>query len=261
MNTGTFVSIRAHQFAYYDPQLGHPDWAAATVLDFGGNAGNILLDPRCTIVPENYWCVDISRDAIDVGRQRHPRANFVLYDRYNFEFNPTGTPDLPIPDLGRRFDIILAYSVFTHTSKAETVELIGQLRSMLTDDGVLALTFADPDFDPPDGWIDEQRDDEVLGADNLLWRLTLGVGPDDAALLAAAARVRELDWVTLVNGTELVTESGDGWIHKGHEQPRYFAFCTEKHMRTLYPDAEVLPPVRPQRLSCCVLRRSESHGT
>ncbi|HEV8562955.1 MAG TPA: class I SAM-dependent methyltransferase [Actinophytocola sp.] len=256
----TFVSLRAHQFAYFDPELGHPDWAGATVLDFGGNAGNILLDPHCTIRPENYWSVDISRDAISVGERRHPRAHFVWYDRYNFEFNPTGTPGLPIPDLGRRFDIILAYSVFDHTPRAEMLELVDQLRAMLTADGVLAFTFVDPNYDPPAGWIDEERGDEVPGADNLLWRLTLGLGAEEAARMAAGVPRRELTWVTLVNGVELVLGSGDDWVYTGHDQPRYFTFCTEEHMRVLYPDAEILPPVAPQRQSCCVVGRKELHG-
>jgi SAM-dependent methyltransferase len=251
---GTFVSIRTHQFAYFDPQLGHPDWAAKSVLDFGGNAGNILQDPNCTIDPEKYWCIDISRDAIELGRQRHPRAHFVWYDRYNFEYNPTGTKNLPIPDLGRRFDIILAYSVFTHTSRAELRDLIGQLRARLTDGGVLAFTFVDPDFDPPDGWVDWAREDECPGLDNLLWRLTISRGAEEAAEIAARARRKPLTWATLVNHEVLVTDPSDEWSNLGDERSQYFAYCTEDHMRSIYPDAEILPPVRPQRQSCCVLR-------
>ena len=29
------------------------------VLDFGGNKGNLLLDPACTIRHEDYYCLDI----------------------------------------------------------------------------------------------------------------------------------------------------------------------------------------------------------
>jgi SAM-dependent methyltransferase len=249
--TSTFVSIRSHQFAYFDPQLKHPDWANATVLDFGGNAGNILLDPHCTIDPEKYWCVDLSRDAIKLGRQRNPLGHFVLYNRYNFEYNPTGTPDEPIPDFGRRFDIILAYSVFTHTSRREMRTLVAGLRSLLTDDGVLAFTFIDPNFNPPDGWA---REDETPGLDNLLWRLTVSPGTAaDAMPLATKARRNPLAWITLVNHETLVVDSGEGWVHKGRERSQYLVFCTERHMRSLYPDAEILPPIRPQRHSCCVL--------
>jgi hypothetical protein len=64
-----------------------------------------------------------------------------------------------------------------------------------------------------------------------------------------------LTWVTFVNHEYLVTEPGEEWIHKGAERPYYFTFCTEEHLRAIYPESEVLPPARPQRHSCCVIRR------
>ena len=45
------------------------------------------------------------------------------------------------------FDIILAFSVFTHTDWSEMVELVGQLREMLAPSGVLAFTFCDPNYE------------------------------------------------------------------------------------------------------------------
>ena len=38
------------QVHYFDQQLGHPDWTAKTVLDFGGNQGNLLVDSNNRIV-------------------------------------------------------------------------------------------------------------------------------------------------------------------------------------------------------------------
>jgi SAM-dependent methyltransferase len=251
---GTFVSIRTFQFSYFDPQLGHPDWSGKTVLDFGGNAGNILRDPNCTIDPAKYWCVDLSRDAIELGRKRHPTAHFEFYDRYNFEYNPGGVKELPVPDLGRRFDIIIAYSVFTHTSRGEMRDLVKQLRALLTDGGVLAFTFVDPDWQPPPGWVDATRGDETPDADNLMWRLIVSRGREEAVEWAADARRNGLTWVTLVNHEELVLDEGDDWVRQGEERSQYFAFCTTEHMSSLYPEAEIRPPVRPQRHSCCILR-------
>jgi hypothetical protein len=246
-----WISTRMDQFSYFDRQLGHPDWAHADVLDFGGNNGNLLLDPDCTIDPARYWCLDVVRAALEQGRQGHPLAHFELYDRYNFEFNPTGTPGLPIPDLGRRFDYIVSYAVFAHTSKAEMRELVEQLLPMLADGGALAFTFIDPYFDPPEGWL---RDWEPQ-VDNLTWRLSAGPIPDRvAAEVAAHARGSELTWATLVNNEDLVLESGDDWIRMGDERSQYIAFCTEEHMRSIFPGAEVLPPVPPERHSCCVIR-------
>ena len=122
----TFVSSAPEHLTYYDLQLDHPHWEHATVLDFGGNRGNALMAGR--IKQENYWCIDVSWDAIEWGRREYPEAHWIFYDRYNFEFNPTGIPDLPIPDLGRKFDYILAYSVFSHTHEAEMIELVKDLR-------------------------------------------------------------------------------------------------------------------------------------
>src|SRR5258706_12007971 len=120
----SFVTRNYGQFAYFDAQLGRPDWRAMKVLDFGGNTGNLLKDPNSTVEPENYWCIDVSRDAIETGRRQHPAAHFMFYDRYNFEYNPKGVRDLEIPDTGITFDCILALSVFTHTPKSEMLELI-----------------------------------------------------------------------------------------------------------------------------------------
>jgi SAM-dependent methyltransferase len=246
-----WISNRRGQFSYFDRQLGHPDWSEATVLDFGGNVGNILLDPGCTIDPRRYWCLDIEKDAIAEGQQRHPLAHFAFYDRYNFEFNPCGTPELPVPDLGQRFDIIVAYSVFSHTSRGEMLRLVEQLRALLTDSGALAFTFIDPLFDPPEGWA---RDEEAPGLDNLNWVLRLN---GDASALATGIDRDRLSWATFVNNDELVTEPGDAWLRTGAERSQYLALCTEEHMRSIYPEAEVHAPVRPERQSCCVIRNRE----
>jgi SAM-dependent methyltransferase len=136
--------VKATQFAYFDVQLDHPDWRDKRVLDFGGNKGNLLLDPACTIRHENYYCLDVIREAIDEGRKTFPQAHWFHYDRYNPSFNPDGTIVLPVPDMGVEFDVILAYSVFTHTAWEETKDLIEQLRARLALGGVLAFTFIDP---------------------------------------------------------------------------------------------------------------------
>ena len=112
------------RFSYFDQQLDYPNWSDKSVLDFGGNEGNLLWDHNCTIRPENYYCLDVINEALDVGRKRFPQAHWVHYDRYNCSFNPEGIEDLPIPDMGIEFDIILAYSVFTHTTREEMHNLV-----------------------------------------------------------------------------------------------------------------------------------------
>lgn len=240
----TWISGRTGQFTYFDRRLGGPDWHGKRVLDFGGNVGNLLLDPGCPVEPGDYWCIDVSRDAIEEGRRRNPAAHFVFYDRYNYEYNPTGTPGLPVPDPGVRFDFIVAFGVLGHLSQAEALELVDRLMGMLTGDGRLACTFVDPLWRPPPGWtyesesadsanlsllvdtlrrVEPDLDAEVLSSrtaesaararsarwSNLHWWLeklhAAKPGMDVAGLLARAERAA-LTWATLVDGDRLVVD-------------------------------------------------------
>ena len=103
-------------FSYFDRQLGRPDWESKRVLDFGGNAEHVLMDPSSTIDPRNYCCIDVLESAIREGRRRFSEARWIFYDRFNPGYNPHGQPGLAVPETDGEFDYILAYSVFTHTS-------------------------------------------------------------------------------------------------------------------------------------------------
>lgn len=302
----TFITKRKVQFRFFDHQLGSPDWTGKRVLDFGGNAGNVLLDPNCQIEPGNYWCIDLSRDAIAEGRRRHPEAHFIFYDRYNFEYNPTGTIGLPIPDPGIRFDFIVAWSVVTHNNKADSLKLIDQLVALLADDGKLAVTFTDPTWTPPPIWshestsLDLSRLDEILMGikdykpemdagtlqawaektdfehksvnwSNLHWALEKmhAAQPEmDVAKLLEQAEKTTLTWIAVVNGDELVVEpDGDELPEEDSRNPvdhrlfGYLNFCTAEFMGRLYPNAQIRPPVKPDRMHCAIIggRRDADH--
>lgn len=273
----TWISGRMGQFPYFDHQLGKPDWSGKRVLDFGGNVGNILLDRESTIDPQDYWCIEVSRDAVTEGRRRHPDAHFIFYDRYNYEYNPTGTVGLPIPDPGVRFDVIIAWSVVTHNSKAETLDLIDQLMGLLTEDGRLAFTFLDPNWSPPPSWA---RATERPGLSNLHGllegRREVHRDIDVPALLARAERL-DLTWVNLVNGDELIFDPDDAGLTEDQRYSRaapeayaldpshrawrtYVTCCTPAYMHRLFPDAEIRPPVEPERHHCAILDARKGTG-
>ena len=219
------------QFAYFDRQLGHPDWLGKFVLDFGGNRGNILQDPCCRIDVRKYYCVDVIKDAIAEGRATFPAAHWFHYDRYNCSFNPTGVVDLPIPDLGRTFDVILAYSVFTHTTLDEMQDLVAQLEQRLAPGGALAFTFIDPHWN-----------------DNLAWRLQ--------RVNAKADVERSVDarWCSLVNG-ELFVENSGSWTNEADSCLTYHVFYTEEFLREQFPTAIIRPPVNGEMQHCCIIRK------
>ncbi len=243
-----FFSIRSGQFAYFSRQLGIRDWRGKDVLDFGGNVGNILRDPECTIDEDRYWCMDVIREAIERGRLQYPKANWLFYDRYNFGFNPDGIRGLRIPEIEQRFDIIVAYSVFTSTPREELVELVGQLGALLKDDGVLAFSFIDPRFRSWPG---------RYGGSNLEYRLeryrARGNPIDIPGLVARASDAR---WFTLLNEEDLYLEGEPEKDYATGARKSCDAYYTAEFIESLYPRADVLPPVNGEMQHCCVLRRS-----
>lgn len=228
-------SVKTSQFAYFDRQLDHPDWSGKTVLDFGGNRGNILHDPACQIDARNYFCLDVIKAAIEEGRGTYPEAHWFHYDRYNCSFNPLGVEALPIPDLGHKFDIVLAYSVFTHTTLAEMKDLVRQLEACLAPGGTLAFTFIDPHWH-----------------ENLKWRLErTNIDGDLEELLQ---RSRGARWCSLVGGELFVEESGS-WSNEAEACLTYHVFYTADFLREQFPHAIVRPPVNDEMQHCCLIRK------
>jgi SAM-dependent methyltransferase len=227
--------VKMSQFAYFNEQLEEPDWNGKSVLDFGGNKGNLLLDPSCTIAHKDYYCVDVVSEAIEEGRCAFPDAHWAHYNRYNRSFNPEGVVELPVPDFGVNFDFILAYSVFTHTTLEEMRDIVGQLETLLAPGGTLAFTFIDPHW-----------------RENLKWRLERSQAPDVDRLVADAARA---DWCSLINGTDLYIDSNGPWNLSPETCATYNVFYTERFLRQQFPRARVQPPVSGEMQHCAILRK------
>ena len=259
----SFISSRFGQFTYFDLQLDKPTWKGRRILDFGGNVGNILKDPSSTIDHDRYWCIDVSKDAIQRGKEIYPEAHWVFYDRYNFAFNPSGIKGLKVPDTGQEFDCILAYSVFSHVSKSEMVELVGQLEQRLGENGVLAFTFIDPHFNPAASNGKFHRG--YYEGSNLKQRLerqNKNNPSTDVQLLLA--RARNAKWCTLANDDDLYIESEDMKHYEENQKRSFCTFYAADYMKTLFPDANVLapplsayPPTEESVLQhCCVIRKA-----
>ncbi|HEY0157919.1 MAG TPA: class I SAM-dependent methyltransferase [Thermoanaerobaculia bacterium] len=249
------------QFAFFDRQLGHPDWRGKKVLDFGGCDGNLLRNPDCTIAHEDYYCLDVVKEAIEEGRKAFPSAHWFHYDRYNCAFNPDGVRDAPVPDLGVAFDVILAYSVFTHTTREEMHDLVAQLRAKLAPGGAFAFTFEDPHYRPyPD----------VFDGNNVEWRMGASVPrsssgssvprPEQNAPRGTPRNPRNpeelehADWCSLVNGTHLHLNGNGEWRDESSLCMTYDVYYTPAFIQREFPDATVLPPVNGEMQHCCVLR-------
>lgn len=260
----SFISHRFGQFKYFDLQLGHPSWRGK-VLDFGGNAGNILSEANSAIEQEKYWSIDVSKDAIEKGKREYPKAHWIFYDRYNFAFNPGGIEALELPDLGQKFDYILAYSVFSHIGRGEMIDLVSQLEKWLAAEGVLAFTFIDPHFNPATNNGSVQPG--YYKGSCLQQRLER-LREDERALAIAALleKARDSGWCVLLNSDDLYIESENLRHYEESEKKSFCTFYTPDCMQAIFPEGEVLPPPHsayaPTEESvlqhCCVIRKTRS---
>jgi SAM-dependent methyltransferase len=239
-----FISTRTTQFSYFDQLLGNPLWKDRKILDFGGNRGGFLVNSGDRIDHENYWCTDVVQAALDEGRRQFPRAHFLHYDRYSAEFNPSGVRYQPVPDFGFDFDIILAFSVFTHTHQKEMRELAEQLRRLLAPKGILAFTFIDPTY--------------KMGSSGLYLRILLKMLQSQFPSLdteGIVERACQSTWSILIDD-KLHVEPGDDLCQQelpGGRLESYCAFYTVVYMASLFPDGMILPPVRHEWQHCCIL--------
>lgn len=241
----THISWRQNQFCYFDQLLNHPVWKGSKILDFGGNIGGFLAGAGDCVDHDDYWCLDVTKAAVEEGQHSFPRAHFVHYNRYSSYFNPDGVPFLTVPDLAMKFNIILAFSVFTHTHQNEMVELIEQLRDYLEPAGILAFTFCDPTYDkslsdpalPPRTGILAVFDSS---SDDLRGKMNLG-------------------WCVVID-EQIVMEPGEEYCQqkrRGRPGESYCSYFTTSYMKSLFPDATIRPPVAREWQHCCILRKTQ----
>jgi hypothetical protein len=136
---------RLTQFPYFDELLGHPSGKGAR-SSISGERRHVSRERGRQGGPRRLLVHRHQSARVEQGRLTYPRAHFVHFNRYSPQYNPTAFA-IAIPDCGVKFDIILAFSVFTHVDQEEMVESWTRLRRMLAPDGVLAFTFFDPQFD------------------------------------------------------------------------------------------------------------------
>ena len=125
-----------------------------TILDFGSNCGNLLLSNK--IINDNqYTGIDVYKKAIDIGGRLRPNANWIWYNRFNPVYNPTG--DKVLPKIDKKFDMIISYSVFTHTTADDMVEMIEHLFTYLKDGGSIYFTYCNIKNKPLVNWFRNRR--------------------------------------------------------------------------------------------------------
>lgn len=251
------ISERETQFDYFDQLLDSPVWKGSKILDFGGNVGGFLVSAGSRVHHDDYWCLDIIRHELELGREKFPQAHFCHYNRYSSQYNPDGIRNLPIPDLGLKFDIILAFSVVTHMHQEEMLELVEQLRDKLSPSGVLAFTFADPSYEVT---LSDPSSPPGTHVRKMLGRRKAANPSLEIEVEDIVEAASQSNWCLLID-EKLYIEPGSEFSHQKHLGKPWESFCSyfkPDYMARLFPDAKVLPPVSPDWQHCCILRKTKS---
>jgi SAM-dependent methyltransferase len=107
------------------------------VLDFGCNHANFLKYG----FQGDYTGIDIIEDIIQDNAKKYPQYNWIHYNQHNNQYNISHcNSSWPIKD---KFDLVCAFSVFTHTSYIEFENTIKKLKNNLTSSGKILATYID----------------------------------------------------------------------------------------------------------------------
>lgn len=105
------------------------------VLDFGCNHANFIKYG----FNGDYTGIDIDFDIIQQNKKLYPDYKFIHYNRHNNQYNISNIKTA-IP-LKEEYDIICAFSVFTHTCFVEFNETVKELKNNLAHGGKILATY------------------------------------------------------------------------------------------------------------------------
>jgi SAM-dependent methyltransferase len=126
MKTNTFVRFLATSYI----TLTHKSLETAQILDFGCGYGRVMRSMYYYVDPDNVTGVDPWDRSIEECVNHGIKSNVFLSD-----YLPK---DLPLGN--KKFELIYAFSVFTHLSQLATKAALETLRNYIAPGGVLVIT-------------------------------------------------------------------------------------------------------------------------
>jgi 2-polyprenyl-3-methyl-5-hydroxy-6-metoxy-1,4-benzoquinol methylase len=107
----------------------------ASVLDFGCGWGRLLRLFSKYVPVDNLYGVDPMEKSIQLCKKHGVKGNLAVSD-----WVPASLP------FDKKFDLIFAFSVFTHLSENTTRVVLSTLRNYISDNGVLLITVRPAEF-------------------------------------------------------------------------------------------------------------------
>jgi len=113
----------------YAANLGRPLTRDSRILDFGCGWGRMIRFFLKDIVADNLYGIDVNSEMIDIC------LNTVRLGNYS-----TGKPEPPTEFDNNSFDVVYAYSVFSHLSESVHIKWVKELSRILKPGGMLIVT-------------------------------------------------------------------------------------------------------------------------
>lgn len=181
----------------------------STVLDVGCGAGRLAIGIVEVVGPvAAYFGLDVRSDVIDWDRRfltrRHPWLRFEHIDVTNERYNTRGrqpATGFVLPFGPGWFDIVYAYSVFSHMTGEDAAAYLGEFRRVLRPAGVAVLT-AFVENDVPDETINP-TDYGPIAWEGALHCVRLRTGYFIAMVQSAGLEVLALDHGVETDGQSL----------------------------------------------------------
>lgn len=107
----------------------------ANILDYGCGWGRLIRLLYKYVSVENIYGVDPWDESINICNQNRVKGNLAISD-----YVPLSLP------FEQRFDLIYAFSVFTHLSEKTTLIVLNTLRKYISEDGVLVITIRPKEY-------------------------------------------------------------------------------------------------------------------
>ena len=122
------------EIRHYAEALGVGVDRSATILDFGCGWGRILRFFMRDVAPANLWGVDVDPQMIEICRSTFSGSKL---GECNFETVP---PNGPTAFGNGTFDVVYAYSVFSHLAETTHLRWVGEITRVLKPGGLLVAT-------------------------------------------------------------------------------------------------------------------------
>jgi SAM-dependent methyltransferase len=174
-------------------RLNALDWidpSSDAVLDVGCNVGALLADIACKYRAPNLVGVDVNRDALETGRQRHPTISFVHGDAWN------------LPFASETFDTVTCLEVIEHLEAERRADAFHEMRRVTRPGGRLIVST------PHNGWFSWLDANNARFRSPALYRRLIGAGVKDASY---RREKRPIVWHEHFRPEQLIALASPGW--------------------------------------------------